>query len=150
MSVTVPYSTAPRRESCCDLLNRWISSINNMGRTLEKILALHRSITSRTSFTPDCTALNVKNGACNCCDMMWARVVFPTPGGPQRMKDEIFPPSIIRRSTAPGPTRCSCPMYSSKFLGLSLSARGCNINYLFLLIQIYLFWTVFARKETER
>ena len=44
--------------------------MNSMGRTLEKILVLHRSITSRTSFTPDCTALNVKNGACNCCDMM--------------------------------------------------------------------------------
>ncbi len=88
-----------------------------MGRTLEKYWLCIGLLLRELLFTPDCTALNVKNGACNCCDMMWARVVFPTPGGPQRMKDEIFPPSIIRRSTAPGPTRCSCPMYSSKFLG---------------------------------
>ena len=53
-------STAPNRESCCDLLNRWISSINRIGLDCEKKrLLLARSITSRTSFTPEVTALNV-------------------------------------------------------------------------------------------
>ena len=60
ISVTVPFSTAPNRESCCDLLNRWISSINRIGLDCEKKrLLLARSITSRTSFTPEVTALNV-------------------------------------------------------------------------------------------
>ena len=58
--VTTPVSTAPNRESCWDLLNRWISSMNRMGLACEKKrLLLAFSITSRTSFTPEVTALSV-------------------------------------------------------------------------------------------
>ena len=35
-----------------------------------------------------------------------ANVVFPTPGGPQRMKDEMRSDSIIFRRMALGPTKC--------------------------------------------
>ena len=60
ISVTVPCSTAPSSESCCDLLKRWISSMNSIGLACEKKrLLLARSITSRTSFTPLVTALSV-------------------------------------------------------------------------------------------
>ena len=38
--------------------------------------------------------------------MICASVVFPTPGGPQRIKEEMRPAAIILRKTAPGPTRC--------------------------------------------
>ena len=33
--------------------------------------------------------------------MICASVVFPTPGGPQRIKEEMRPASIILRKTAP-------------------------------------------------
>ena len=68
------------------------------------------SMTSRTSFTPLVTALSVKNGTSSLRAMMQARVVLPTPGGPQRIKLLTRPLSTILRSTAPGPTRCCCPI----------------------------------------
>ena len=37
--------------------------------------------------------------------MMRASVVLPTPGGPQKIIDEIWSLSISRRSTLPGPSR---------------------------------------------
>ena len=40
---------------------------------------------------------------------IFASVVLPTPGGPQRMNEVRFPLSIIFRSTQPCPTRCLCP-----------------------------------------
>ena len=72
--------------------------------------ARQRSSTSRTSFTPDVTAESVKNEDCVCSAIMRARVVFPTPGGPQRMKEAMLPDSIMRRITAPSPTRCFWPI----------------------------------------
>ena len=36
----------------------------------------------------------------------------------------VEPDSIIRRITAPFPTRCSCPMKSSRLTGLIRSAKG--------------------------
>ena len=42
----------------------------------------------------------------------------------QSMKDEICPESIIRRRTAPSPTRCFCPIYSSSVRGRIRSAKG--------------------------
>ena len=60
INVTVPFSTAPSSESCCDLLKRCISSINRIGFACEKKrFAFAFSITSHTSFTPDVTALSV-------------------------------------------------------------------------------------------
>lgn len=50
MSVTMPFSTAPRSESCCDLEKRWISSIKRIGdAVLKKLLSLAFWITSLTS-----------------------------------------------------------------------------------------------------
>lgn len=59
--VTQPFSTAANRESCCDLLKRWISSMNNMGFLDVKSppLCLALSITSLMSFTPLLMALRV-------------------------------------------------------------------------------------------
>ena len=59
----VPSSTAPRRASCCDLLKRCISSMNNIGEAPLPKMELERalSITSLTSFTPELTAERVKN-----------------------------------------------------------------------------------------
>ena len=60
ISVTTPVSTAPSSESCCALEKRWISSINRMGLWSEKKRLLRaRSITSRTSFTPQFIAERV-------------------------------------------------------------------------------------------
>ena len=42
----------------------------------------------------------------------------------QSIKDEICPESIIRRRTAPSPTRCFCPIYSSSVRGRIRSAKG--------------------------
>ena len=62
MSVTIPCSTAAKRESCWLLLKRWISSMKRMGRTDEPKIPLcslwMRSSTSRTSLTPEWTALS--------------------------------------------------------------------------------------------
>ena len=60
ISVTMPRSTALSSESCCDLLKRCISSMKSMGLFFMKrrfFCAL--SMTSRTSFTPEATALSV-------------------------------------------------------------------------------------------
>ena len=82
------------------------------------------SITSRTSLTPDVTAERVKKGRSSCEATILARVVLPTPGGPQRMNEGTFPVSKNLRKTPFGPTRCSCPMYSSRERGRRRSARG--------------------------
>ena len=63
--------------------------------------------------------------------MILAKVVLPTPGGPHKIKEEICPASIIRRKIAPFPTRCSCPMYSSKFCGRNLSTPYTYTSKLF-------------------
>ena len=107
MSITVPASTAPSRASCWALLKRWISSMKRIGAAgevkSERLRA--ESMTSRTSFTPAVTADRVKNSREVLWAMILARVVLPTPGGPQSMKDERLPESIILRSMHPGPTR---------------------------------------------
>ena len=106
ISVTTPFSTAPRSESCCDLEKRWISSMKSIGDAeLKKRPLRARSITSRTSFTPLVTALSVKNGVSRRLAIICARVVLPTPGGPQSMNEEMCPESIILRNTPPSPTK---------------------------------------------
>ena len=107
ISVTIPRSTAPSSESCCDLLKRCISSMNRIGDMVLKNRPFWAfSITSRTSFTPLVTALSVKKGTSSLLATICASVVFPTPGGPQRINEEMCWASIILRSTAPSPTRC--------------------------------------------
>ena len=111
ISVTMPLSTAPNRESCCDLLNRCISSINRIGDdVLKNRLFCAFSITSLTSFTPLVTALSVKKGTSSLEATIWASVVFPTPGGPHNIKEVMRPESIILRSIAPSPTRWLWPI----------------------------------------
>ena len=51
------------------------------------------------------------------------------------MNDEMFPDSIILRNTAPGPTRCSCPMYSSSDFGRNRSANGSYTILLFFFLM---------------
>ena len=69
-----------------------------------------RSMTSRTSFTPLLTALSWKNCRLTCLEMMKARVVLPTPGGPQKIMEGTRPVSMARRSTACSPMMCFWPM----------------------------------------
>ena len=61
ISVTTPVSTAFSSESCCDLLKRCISSMKRIGEEVVRKSGSLRalSITSRTSFTPELTALRV-------------------------------------------------------------------------------------------
>src|SRR3989344_111547 len=55
---------------------------------------------------------------------MRAIVVFPVPGGPQRMKEKRCCFSIATRSGFPGPTKCSCPTTPSRVSGRILAASG--------------------------
>jgi hypothetical protein len=66
--------------------------------------------------------------------MILAKVVLPTPGGPQRINEEMLPASIILRRMASGPIRCSWPTYSSRVVGLNLSGRGFLCVLLFNII----------------
>jgi len=53
---------------------------------------------------PWCVHANTPKGSL--LAMICARVVLPTPGGPQRINEEMRPASIIFRKIAPGPTKC--------------------------------------------
>ena len=59
-----------------------------------------------------------------CRAMTRARVVLPTPGGPQKIMEQILSEEISRRRTLPGPSRCCCPAISSSDEGRILAARG--------------------------
>src|SRR6266487_1566784 len=56
--------------------------------------------------------------------MMRARVVFPEPGGPQKMHDPISPRRISSRSGLPSPSSCSWPRNSSSDVGRMRAASG--------------------------
>src|SRR5699024_6819370 len=71
-----------------------------------------------------CTEIN-KLGLCP-SRIMLARVVFPTPGGPQKIMEEIWSFSISCRRIFPFPSRCSWPAKSSRESGRSLVARGAD------------------------
>ena len=49
--------------------------------------------------------------------MTWASVVFPVPGGPQKIADDSRSDSTSTRSGRPGPTRSSWPTMSSRRIG---------------------------------
>jgi len=59
---------------------------------------------------PQFTAERVKKGASTLVAIILASVVLPTPGGPQKIHEEILPASIIRRRGCPSPMRCCCPI----------------------------------------
>jgi hypothetical protein len=56
--------------------------------------------------------------------MIFAMVVLPVPGGPQKIMEGTELISIATRRMLPLPVRCSCPTNSDKVLGLIRSARG--------------------------
>src|ERR1700733_1391891 len=56
--------------------------------------------------------------------MIFASVVFPVPGGPQKIIDVESSFSMASRNGFPGPSRCSCPTNSSSVRGRILSASG--------------------------
>ena len=57
-------------------------------------------------------------------DIISAKVVFPVPGGPHKMRELSVSFSSILRMVPLSPVRCSCPKTSSSVLGLSFSAKG--------------------------
>ena len=59
---------------------------------------------------------------------MYASVVFPVPGGPQNIIEGIFPDSKNFLMGPFSPVRCSCPMRSSRVLGLYFDAKGSYIG----------------------
>src|SRR5216684_1340099 len=82
------------------------------------------SMTCLISLIPESTAENSMNSALVMWAMIWARVVLPTPGGPQKMIDPGSSRSICRRNGFPGARMCSCPTNSSSVRGLIRRARG--------------------------
>src|SRR5580698_7578881 len=56
--------------------------------------------------------------------MIFASVVFPVPGGPQKIIDVESSFSMASRNGLPGPSRCFCPTNSSSVRGRILSASG--------------------------
>src|SRR5665213_1489075 len=125
ISVIVPCSTCGRNASCCARLNRWISSTNRMvGRPSCNRSSASPTI-SRTRGTPSVTAEKGTNSESVYCAISRPRVVFPVPGGPQKIIDPTFPCSIALRKGLPAPSSCSCPMNSASESGRIRAASGC-------------------------
>ena len=70
------------------------------------------AITRRRSATLLSTPLRRSKREAVALAMISASVVFPVPGGPKRMIEEIRSASIARRSNFPAPRMCPCPAYS--------------------------------------
>src|SRR6266446_7822985 len=82
------------------------------------------AITRRISATLLSTPLSRTNLACVISAMIWASVVFPVPGGPDKITDGKRSASIARRSNFPGPRICSWPTNSSSDRGRIRVASG--------------------------
>ena len=125
ISVSVPSSTAGSRASCWALEKRWISSRNRIvPRPCSPSRWRARSMTSRTSLTPAVTALSCSNARLVLPATARASVVFPVPGGPQKMALVSRSCSTRRRSGLPDPTKWVWPTTSSRFFGRSRAASG--------------------------
>ena len=77
-----------------------------------------------SSLTPELMADKVKKVLSNSLVIISAKVVFPTPGGPQKIMEGIllfFNAFLIGPFS---PTKCSCPIKSFRFKGLIRSANG--------------------------
>ena len=79
--INSPDSTKGRRASCWALLKRWISSIKRTQLSSCRPL----SIVFLSSGSPPKTALKEKKGSSNFLARSLAIVVFPQPGGPQKI-----------------------------------------------------------------
>ncbi len=128
IKIMLPFSTKGRKASCCALLKRWISSTNTMVRVPNRRLFSASCMTALISLIPLVTAEKSMKLDLVRWAMILARVVFPTPGGPQKIMEEIRSLSMRRRRTFPGPRRWVCPTYSSSVSGRSRAARGCGIS----------------------
>jgi hypothetical protein len=106
MRVIVPSSAGGSRLSCCALLSRWISSMKRMvcWPPLSSRARASARI-SRIRGTPSVTALNGTKTRSVELATRWASVVFPDPGGPQKIIDPGVPRSIASRRGLPGPRR---------------------------------------------
>ena len=71
-------------------------------------------MTARISLIPLVTAEKSMNFERVTFAITFARVVFPTPGGPQKIIDAIASCSTIRRKTFPSPRSRRCPTISSR------------------------------------
>ena len=120
----LPFSTKGRKASCCALLKRWISSTNTMVRSPKRRFCSACSMTARISRMPLVTALKSTKADFVRLAMMRASVVFPTPGGPQKIREGTRSPSMRRRSTFPSPRSCSWPANSSSVRGRMRLASG--------------------------
>ena len=70
---------------------------------------LTEAMISRTSFTPLWMAESSWKGRSVWAARILAKVVLPTPGGPQRIMDGRCPPSSDFRNTDSSPTKCPWP-----------------------------------------
>src|SRR5437764_6299392 len=78
----------------------------------------------RISATLLSTPLKRTNLACVMSAMMWASVVFPVPGGPERITDGKRSALIARLNNFPGARMCSWPTNSSIERGRIRVANG--------------------------
>ena len=82
------------------------------------------SISALMSLIDDDVAENVTNRACVVRAMMRASVVFPDPGGPQKIIDGMRSFSMALRRNRPGARRSARPTMSASDVGRSRSASG--------------------------
>ena len=98
-----------RKASCWALLKRWISSTKRMVREPRWEAFSASTMTCLISFMPERTAENSMKVAWVRRAMILARVVLPTPGGPQKIMEAGSSFSMARRRGLPGPRRCCWP-----------------------------------------
>ena len=110
-------------------MNLWISSTNTIVLTPNCLFFSASSMTFLISLIPEVTAEKVINSDFVSLAIILASVVFPTPGGPQKIIEEILSLSIIRLSNLFSPIKCVCPTTSLSFLGLIRDARGSFIGF---------------------
>ena len=122
--IMLPFSTKGRKASCCALLKRWISSTKSTVFLPMRRLLSAWAITSRISLMPLVTALKFTNSAWVLFAIIPASVVFPTPGGPQKIMDGMRSCSMSWRKSFPFPKRFVWPANSSRFSGRIRLARG--------------------------
>ena len=123
--ITVPCSTPGSRASCCDFVNRWISSRKStVRRSSSSSRRVAVASTPRTSLTPALTADSCSKAASVSSATSRASVVLPVPGGPQRIIDTGRPRRTISPKAAPGSRRCGWPTTSSRDRGRIRAGNG--------------------------
>ena len=124
MRVMLPFSMYGRNSSCWVLLKRWISSTKSTVLPPREALASASDMILLISGTPSLTADIDTNSAPVERAIIPAKVVFPVPGGPQRIIEGTLSASMACLRNFPFPRRASCPTYPSRVFGRILLARG--------------------------